>query len=95
MKTPVKLGTYDDAGMIVDADGNELFSVGQNEDTHTLSEQQRLLAEDVIYKINQFQLLGDSRAHAWKVAKSLQAQVTLLEDSLKNLLKQVQQLRET
>ena len=54
IKTPVTVGTYDDAGMICDADGNELFSVGQNEDTHEMFAKQAALASYVMTSINSY-----------------------------------------
>ena len=69
IKTPVTVGTYDDAGMICDADGNELFSVGQNEDTHEMFPNQAKLAEEVMTCINSY---GALSMHADK----LQIQLT-------------------
>ena len=58
IKTPVTVGTYDDAGMICDADGSELFSVGQNEDTREMFPNQAELAEEVMNCINSYSALA-------------------------------------
>lgn len=78
IKTPVSIGSYDDAGMIIDADGNELFTVGQNEDNRTMSPAQADLAAELCMRINTFPYLQESNAKAWSVAKSLQEQLDAL-----------------
>lgn len=52
LKLPLRVGTYDDAGMISDATGAELFSVGQNEDTREMNENQKALAHWILSRLN-------------------------------------------
>lgn len=61
LNTPVRSGSYDDAGMISDAQGNELFSVGQNEDTHEMTPAQKELAVELCKGINGWDEMRERR----------------------------------
>lgn len=74
-KTPLRIGSYDDAGMVVDADGTGLFTVGHHEATRDMTSAQEALANEIVEKINTYELLVDSRSKGWALAKSLQAQI--------------------
>lgn len=82
IKTPVTVGTYDDAGMICDADGNDLFSVGQNEDTYEMLAEQAALASDVMTSINNY---GAMEAYASRLEIQLAQKQHVIDRQTRSL----------
>lgn len=57
---PLRLGSYDDAGMVTDARDQELFTLGQNEDTRTLTDPDQ--AALILLMLNTHRALQDALA---------------------------------